>query len=149
MHPRGQDSFHLGEGGLGRLGGERGGEGFGIFKKKIACSQNVPQIILNVFSLGFSGMASPPLMKRFQVTTRICCVLGWPDRLQRVVRTMTMAFIPDVRVVVGYGQAKSHPSSHRCCYSDNELDYPKKNSPLPVACLFFWAVTPTALSLVT
>jgi hypothetical protein len=30
-----------------------------------------------------------------------------------------------------------------------ELDYPKKNSPLPVACLFFWAVTPTALSLVT
>lgn len=135
---------------MGRLGGERRGWGKALgFKKKICmftnCSSNYSQCVL--LRVQWHGVT--PLMKRFQVTTRICCVLGWPDRLQRVVRTMTMAFIPDVRVVVGYGQAKSHPSSHRCCYSDKELDYLKKNSPLPVACLFFWAVTPTALSLVT
>jgi hypothetical protein len=30
-------------------------------------------------------------------------------------RTVTTAFIPDVRVVIGYGQVKSHPSSHQLC----------------------------------
>jgi hypothetical protein len=56
-----------------------------------------------------------PLLERSQVTTHICCLLGPPDQAQGVMQTATTAFIPNIWVVIGYGQVKSRPSSHRLC----------------------------------
>ncbi|CAK9866742.1 unnamed protein product [Sphagnum jensenii] len=63
-------------------------------------------------------MASPPppLAERSRVTTRIWCVLGRLARWARgIMRIATMAFIPDIRVVIDYGRVKSHLSSLRLC----------------------------------
>jgi hypothetical protein len=55
------------------------------------------------------------LAERSQVTTHICCRLGWPDECSWVMATVTTAFIPDVDVVISYGRVKSHLLSHWLC----------------------------------
>jgi len=56
-----------------------------------------------------------PLAERSQVTTHICCILGWRKGSRRVTATVTTAFIPDIDIVISYGQVKSHLLSHRLC----------------------------------
>jgi hypothetical protein len=56
-----------------------------------------------------------PLVERSQVITHIGTgVLGRPDgHWGGFMATATMAFIPNIDVVISYGQVKSHPSSHQ------------------------------------
>jgi hypothetical protein len=49
------------------------------------------------------------LVERSQVTTHICCVLGWPDGCRKVIMTATTAFIPNIDLVMSYGRVKSPP----------------------------------------
>jgi hypothetical protein len=50
-----------------------------------------------------------PWAERSQVTTHICCVLGRPDRCRCLCRQWQWhSFIPDVQVVIGSKQVKSH-----------------------------------------
>jgi hypothetical protein len=56
-----------------------------------------------------------PLVEKSQVTNHIRCILGWPNGRRRVMATVTTAFIPDVDIVISYGQVKSSVSSHLLC----------------------------------
>ncbi len=56
-----------------------------------------------------------PLAEKSQVTNHIRCALGWPNGRRRLIATVTTACIPDVDIVISYGQVKSRLSSHLLC----------------------------------